>query len=537
MSSAHQCGGKNRRAGLRFCSLWFVVNTTTKKIEQHFKNDIMKKVVSYITLFFAAAVLWSCKKDSTYPGGTLSPYIALLDLRDIHKGQDVTLNKEVLFGADKIAGVVISDHSGANLPAGLLVIQDARRLGQLRGIAVNIGADAAKYVPGDSVQINVDGATLRRSEGVLQLSGVTADKIAKVASGRPLQPLVVKSNLIVSSPGLYESVLVSITKAGFDPSLPPGSTYAGDRVINDGFGNLTLHTEASAPWATKVLPFSANYTGIVMTAADGKPQLRPRVESDILVLSATAPKIAPIIITGYLTDPSGTDANYEYIQLMATRSIDFSVTPFAVVTNNNAGASVAPTSGWATGDARTYKFNLTSGTVAQGQTFYVGANKNIWGAGSTDISAAKWFGKQYGTVDGDGFGTKTTNLLANSGNGAGIAVFDKTTVDASTIPVDVIMYGGGGPVYSAGPPERGYRITNTDYYDEKNPITLAEQPYFAMGSNTGKFAFPTTANFSKLGGKYNKTTGRWTTARLLVNVVLTPASQLTEIEGGTTIEQ
>lgn len=508
----------------------------------------MKKIVSYTVCLLALLAMWSCKKEGNYPGGELSAYIAMLDLRDIHKGQDVTLTKDNMLGATKIAGIVVSDPSGVNIPAGLLVVQDARRLGLLRGIAVNIGADAGKYAPGDSVVINVEGGTLKREGGILQLAGIGNDKITKIASGRPLAPLVVKASQILTTPNLYESVLVSVAKAGFDLSYPAGSTYAGDRIINDGFGNLNLHTEMAAAWANKTLPFLSNFTGIVFRVNDSTPKLWPRVESDLFVLSATAPKIAPLVITGFLTDPPGgagsTDANYEYIQFLATRNLDFSVTPFSIVTTNNAGASTPtgyPTNGWATGDLRTYKINLTSGTVNAGQYLYVGANKNIWGAGSTDLGSAKWFLKMYSNVDGDGFGTKTTNLLANSGNGAGIAVFDKTAVDASTVPVDVIFYGGAGMLYAA--PSSGYRITNTDYYDEKNPTTLADQPYYTQGSNTGKFGFPTVVTnvggyFAKLGGKYNKSSGRWTSARALTNVLLTPASQLADLEtGGTAVEQ
>lgn len=496
----------------------------------------MKKVLIYSLALLTAGLFGGCKKDK-YPGATLSPYMSLFDIRNIYKGNDVTLTVDNMFGADKIAAVVISDHSGGNLPAGLLIVQDRRRLNQLRGIAIPIGNSASNYIPGDSVVIKVAGGTLKQVDGILQLTGIPEGNITKVASGVAISPSVVKSNSVINSPGAYESTLISVTRAGFDPSYPPNSTYAGDRIINDGFGNMILHTEPTASFANKVLPYLSNFTGIVFTGTDGKPQLRPRLESDITVLSATAPKIAAIVVTGYLADPTGTDANYEYIQLKATRNIDFAVTPFAIVTNNNAGASVAPPSGWATGAARTYKFNLTTGTVTKGQYFYVGANKNIWGAGSTDISSSKWFGKMYGTVDGDGFGTKTTNLLANSGNAAGIAVFDKIAVDETTVPVDVIFYGGNGPLYTAGPPAKGYLITNTDYYDTKNPISLVEQPYFAMGSNTGKFAFPTAANFAKLGGTYNITTGRWTTARIQVSTVLTATSTVSEIEGATTIEE
>lgn len=500
----------------------------------------MKTRFQYLTWLFALALLWSCKKDGNYPGGTVSPYIALFDIRNIHKGEDVTLTKENMFGADKIAVTVVSDHSGGNMPAGLLVVQDARRLGRLRGISIPLGSDAATYVPGDSLVVNIDGSVLKRVDGVLQLTNITKDKITKVTSLGAVAPNIVKGNLVVDDPGAYESTLISISKAGFDPALPPGSTYAGDRLINDGFGNITLHTEAATSWASKPLPFLSNFTGIPFIGTDGKAQLRPRTENDITILAATAPKIAPIIITGYLCDPTSTDANYEYIQLMATKDINFANTPFSIVTTNNAGTSTPtgfPPDGWATGSQRTYKFNLTSGEVLKGQYFYVGANKNIWGAGSTDISSSKWFGKMYATVGGDGFGSATTNLLANSGNAAGIAVFDKTTIDASTIPVDVIFYGGGGQVYTPGPPERGYRITNTDYYDEKNPTTLADQPYFTQGSNTGKFGFPTATNFAQLEGTYNISSGRWTKARLQKNIALTATSTVSAIEGAVTLEQ
>ena len=500
----------------------------------------MKKIIIYSLLFLSAGIFCGCEKTGNYPGGKVSPYIALFDLRNIYKGQDVTLTTENMFGADKISAIVISDHSGSNLPAGVLVVQDSRRLGQLRGITIPLGSEASSYVPGDSVVINVSEKVLKKENSVLQLTGITSKDINKVASGINIAPSIVKSNSVINNPENYESTLITLTRVGFDPTYPAGSTYAGDRKINDGFGNMILHTEVTASFANKVLPYLSNFTGIVFRNADGKPQLMPRKENDITVLSATAPKIASLVITGYLADPTGTDANYEYIQLLATKDIDFGVTPFSVVTCNNAGASLptgAPVMGWATGSGRTYKFDLTSGAVPKGQYIYVGANKNIWGAGSTDISSSKWFGKMYATVNGDGFGGATTNLLANSGNAAGIAVFDKTAVDDQTVPVDVIFYGGNGTLYAAGPPAKGYLITNTDYYDVTNPVTLAEQPYFTVGSNTGKFAFPTAANFARLGGTYNKTTGRWTQARIQVSTPLTATSTVAEIEGATTIEE
>src|SRR5690606_24180968 len=105
-------------------------------------------------------------------------------------------------------------------------------------------------------------------------------------------------------------------------------------------------------------------------------------------------KKTPIVIAGFLNDAIGTDANYEYIQLLATEDIDFSETPFSVVTTNNAGASTPqglPTKGWATGGLRTYKFDLTAGFAAKGTYFYVGGTpKKINGANSNSIAEANW---------------------------------------------------------------------------------------------------------------------------------------------------
>ncbi|MBK7291137.1 MAG: hypothetical protein IPI78_13420 [Chitinophagaceae bacterium] len=58
-----------------------------------------------------------------------------------------------------------------------------------------------------------------------------------------------------------------------------------------------------------------------------------------------------------------------------------------------------------------------------------------------------------------------------------------------------------------------------------------------MGSNTGKLSFPPATNFVQLGGTYNITSGRWTSARTLNPIVLTASATVALIEGATTIEQ
>lgn len=504
----------------------------------------MKKILVYTCLLFSMAVIWSgCKDESNYPGGTISPYIPIYDLRGLYKGSDIQLSADNMYGSTKITGVVVSDHSEGNMPEGLLVVQDKRRLQQLRGISIPLGDEAKNYTPGDSVIIDIEGGTLKRVDGLLQVINIDAGDVTKVSSGNFIAPNRVGSSSILADPDKYESTLVAIVKGGFNPLLQPGDVLEGDRTLNDGFGDITMYTAPEAAFAKQDnLPFTGNYYGIILMAAkpDGTyvPQHRIRKASDIVVLGSSA-EISPVIISGFISDPKGTDSNNEYVQLLATRDIDFSVTPFSIVTTNNAGASNptgVPAKGWATGGLRTYKFNITSGKASKGTFFYVGGtNKLINSTGSTSISNANWVStRNYGTTDGENFGTKTTNLLANSGNASGIAVFTGTNVTADSQPVDVIFVGAGGSLFSAGPPAMGYRIGNTDFYDVINPISLSAQPFYRQGSNTINMLYNTPSDagyFYKLGGVYNAALGKWMQARTQTNVLLTKTSTLEEIEG------
>jgi len=505
----------------------------------------MKRILSCSLLCCLLVSMWGCKKDGNYPGGRISPYIAIYDIKDLYKGSDITLTPNKLFGSSKIAAMVVSDHSGNNMPAGLLVVQDSRRLSELRGISLNIGADASKYVPGDSVVIDVNGGILKRVDGILQITGLTSSVITKVSSGNAIPVNRVPSNMITANPDKYESSLVVIVKGGFNPLPAPTDILQGDKLLNDGFADLTLHTEATATFAHTPAPFLANFYGIVFNKSISDtvrvPQLRLRTASDVVVLSSSI-NVTPIVISGFISDVSGGDGNYEYIQFLATKDINFATTPFSVVVTNNANASVPtgyPANGWATGNMRTYKLNLNSGTATKGSFFYVGGTaKMINGPASTSMASSNWVkAYNYTTLDGEGFGTKTGGLFANSGNASGLAVFAGTNVTVDSQPLDVLFVSTGGSLYTPTPIPQGYRIGNTDWYDVTNPITLVEQPYYRSGSNTLNMSY-TTADvgyFYKMGGEYNATLGRWIKARSQTNVVLSKSSALTEIEGeGTT---
>ncbi|HTM97708.1 MAG TPA: DUF5689 domain-containing protein [Pedobacter sp.] len=502
----------------------------------------MKTTLKYFLVLAAIVGIYTgCKRDDDYFASKPSGFISNFDLKRLFKETDLSLNADALGGATMIRGIVISDFRSGNSPAGLLVMQNSRISGgvaidSLRGMSFNIGADASKFVPGDSIHVQVTGGVLKRVNGILQITGLSSSAVTKVAADRQIKTQAVSTGAILTNPDRFESTLVTITNAVFDPELPIGTTYAGDKGLNDGFGLATLHTEAAATFAnTAALP-SGNFSGIPFITGTGsakKIQFWMRTINDFFFVEM--PKLSPAVISGYLVDPSGGDGNYEYIQFLASKDIDFAVTPFSVYTTNNAGATTFPILGWNTGAARTYKFNLTSGKVSKGEYFYVGGTgKTINGSGSTSMASSKWIASvNYTNTPGaDDVGAVTSNLLANSGNVAGIAIFEGTKVTPNSVPLDVIMFGGaGGNFYSAGPPEVGYRVTITDYYGTVNPATRLRQDFYGAGTNTRRLSFPSAAtSFAKLGGVYNSLKGGWVTGRILVTVPLKSTSVLTEIE-------
>lgn len=501
-------------------------------------------------IILTASLVWvGCKKyEENYDGGKVSDFISNFDLRKLYVGTEVTLNAKNMKGATSVKGLVVSDHSGKNLPAGLLIVQNHRINGALatdsiRGISINIGADASKYIPGDSVHIKVEGAILNRVDGILQVTGVPASSVTKIASGKPVAAPRVPSSFVLNDPNRYESTLITIVKGTFNPTLSPADVLSGDKTLNDGFENITLHTEATATFANVKPPYLGNYTGIIFNKVNAKglliPQHRMRTASDNVALSSVV-EIPSMVFTGFASDVIGGDGNYEYMQFKATRDINFATTPFSVVTCNNAGATIPtgfPANGWATGEQKTYKFNLTSGTVTKGEFFYVGgSNKLINGSASTSIAGSKWIRSfNYSTVNGDGFGTATSGLLANSGNAFGMAIFEGTTVTVNTAPIDVIFVSAGGALYNPGPPAQGYRIANTDLYDKVDPIKLTPQPFYRQGTNTINFIYNTAdlGYFYKLGGVYDTGLGKWVKARTQSNVLMTKQSPLSDIEADT----
>lgn len=521
----------------------------------------MKYLVSLSLTIIIAAVLNSCMKDTyeNYHGGVASDAVSCLDIRPIYKGTDVVLTQEIMYGGKKLAAVVVSDHSAKNLPEGLLVVQDSWRLDTLRGISIELGAEAANYHPGDSVWVHIEGGTLTRKNGILLIAGVKPQDVTAKGKGT-LSINVVTSLQLQSTPQNYESTLCLLNKSSFVPSLPPGAVIGGARTLNDGFGDVTLFTEPGVDYANNAPLALGAYVGIPFRTVEGPVQYRTRNGDDLINMGVSA---QDLLITGIQSDPKGGDGGYEYVQMMATTDIDFWATPYSMVFSGNAGTAASATpldAGWATGGQRTIKYVIDSGIVKKGKFVYLGFQfRKINGSAGTHSFPASAFFMQKNFLTtgtnpnrGDGglvrvsqFGT--SGPWANSGNTCGVAIFKGKTVTEASVPEDVLFIatGGGAAIYDASKsPILGYRICNNDWYSMysvdidqstykprvvpflhyRSAVNVNSMPY----PINEKFpAAPTDAGlFNMMGGVYNIKLARWTTARkqTVVELVQTTAT-------------
>ena len=507
------------------------------------KINVLKVFCAILTSMF---IFTSCDEEKNLNmAGELSPYIAIEDIRALYRGSEVTLTSDKISQAKKIYGIVVSDHSENNLPEDIVILQQNKR-NRTRGIALKI-ANAKSFLPGDSLVISIENKKLNR-ESFIYIDGLSDSDIEKVSSGNKYNIRNTNAATINEKPNEFESTIIKIIGGEMYPKPLADETLLGTKVMINGADTVNVVTLSSATFASEILPRNINVTGIALGTKSDKYKfdIYPRFVKDIEDISdPEVPEYIganPVIITGYANDPNGADGNYEYVQFKANVDIDFNEVPFSFVFSTNAGAATpnpgaAPGAGWATGGGRTYKMNITEGTVKKGEYFYVGGHqRRINGPNSTSIANAKWVRYiQYSTTAGDGFGNLSSGLLPNSGNAGGLAIFVGVNVTEKSVPIDVVWFGGNGTATIVDVVnEKGYRICNNDHYKITNATDGSLQPFFSMGSNSYRIPHGVSdlGQFVKLGGEFNTTTRQWTKNRSYTFVNLTKASTLSEIESG-----
>jgi hypothetical protein len=216
-----------------------------------------------------------------------------------------------------------------------------------------------------------------------------------------------------------------------------------------------------------------------------------------LLLAATSLFIAgsiyaqqpALVITRILAN---TSSNKEFVELLATRDINFTTEPLSVFTCN-VGGSTNVTNGWVTGGSVTTSFNLNTGSVTKGQLLYVGGN-NISLNGSNCTK----------------YQSNVADVFGNGGSHAdGVAVFNMaaSSVTASTVPVEGIFYGNamGNAAFVSGNSNRtGFRLPVNDAYPGGGLTASGTPP--APDPGSGDYIKGT-------GGVHDTVNHNWITAR------------------------
>lgn len=219
-----------------------------------------------------------------------------------------------------------------------------------------------------------------------------------------------------------------------------------------------------------------------------------------------------LVIQRFFTKPSsGAESPYEFVELVATRNIDFSTERYTVVFCD---AKDASTVGWPQGGAYSYSFEIpaSAGTVTAGELIYVGGSSLSIGGSSCKILRQI----NTSTTGGDAFGNPASGnngVLGNGGGHAdGLAVFNTTAaaITSATVPADAVFYGT-----SVGNAAGKFKVPANDLYAGGTFGTGAGNATLASDPGGGQYVVGT--------GTFNTVTGTWTTARSWATSTVQPS--------------
>jgi hypothetical protein len=426
--------------------------------------------------------------------------------------------------SEDIAGVVAGVYSvivsdATNCPDTLSVTVgepgSINGAGVITEVSCNSGSNGA-------IDLTVSGGTLPYS--ISWSNGAVTEDISGLNAGT-YTVTIIDANFCAgqSTFTLIDPPVLSVTLSGIEPSCNGGSngsvtsTVSGGvspysylwsnastagNLVNVGAGNYTLTVTDS---------FNCVFTTSYMLGEPGLFTLSLTSSNDVdcfngangsIDITASndtglAPANPGLLISEFLVNPTGSDVNFEWVELIATKTIDFSVTPYTIVAANNGAAT---TKGWRNGGNITYAFQISSGVVNAGDVFYVGGD-------SMAVTGLKLRTINSFNTPGDGFGSTNPNgAFGNGGTNAdGIAVFNvpSSAIDSSTIPTDVVFYGSalGNAIVNGG--LDGYTLPTNDLY---NGGKLAAGAY--LGPN------PVEGSFHRAVGSFNGVTGTFPAARV-----------------------
>lgn len=217
---------------------------------------------------FLALLGTSCSVEIPVTGNP-NPNYPIYDLRKLYTDAPVGLSTTNMKDAVSITGVVISDVDNGNAPENKIILQGYKGK-NVNGIVLDVGEEASKYKFGDSLVVWVDGATLNKVNGMLQISNI--GQITKISSGK--KPLLSTTFTSIASlreeAAKYESTLVGLTSMFVvDPEL--GKRYVDDLKLTDWAEDIDVPVAGSSVFANEEVNNLANYTFLLQLNAQSDP--------------------------------------------------------------------------------------------------------------------------------------------------------------------------------------------------------------------------------------------------------------------------
>ena len=427
-------------------------------------------------------------------------------------------NSEDVFGiVANTYNVTVSDAANCPTTTSYVVTEPGNIIGS--GLITNVTCNG--YLDG-SIDLTVSGGISPYS--ITWSNGAFTEDIAGLAAG-VYTVTIIDNNLCAGQSvfTLIDPPVFSVILSGINPSCvgaSDGSVLAaatGGMIPYNYFWNTTATTSSISGVPAgiyNVVVVDSFGCGLseFFTLNDPAPfTLSVNASTDvdcfggstgaIDITASNDPVVPPanpgLLISEFLADPTGSDAPFEWVELIATKNINFGVTPYTVVVANNGAAT---TKGWRAGGTLTYAFQISTGQVIKGDVFYVGGSSMVPTGTKLRVITTS-------TTAGDGFGNASASgCFGNGGaNADAVGVFNVAAalIDSSTVPVDAIFYGSGlgTAVLNAG--VDGYTLPTNDRYSNGHLIAGS---FLAPNSAQG-FHFRAT-------GSYNFESGVYTTPRV-----------------------
>ncbi len=178
----------------------------------------------------------------------------------------------------RITGIVISDKAAANMQTQNLVLQQGNNLS---GIVVRFDA-AHNFNLGDSIDVNITGATIDKFSGVMQVATLSLSNALLISSGKSITPRVTTGAAINTNIDAWESTLIRLSNVTITGGS--GGTWGsnGSTNINDGTGTITHFTRSGATFQATAYPTTATSITAIVSRFNTTNQIGIRNLTDVV---------------------------------------------------------------------------------------------------------------------------------------------------------------------------------------------------------------------------------------------------------------